>query len=97
MSTTSLRLFRSLGPLGIPQPLKAALGTSQRLTLAFDKVLCYSYIGVAGQQRSALLTEGSFLSSDLRKGGLPMSTSEVFELCLVIIGICGLFIQAKKK
>ena len=40
---------------------------------------------------------GSFLPPDLWKGGLPMSTSEVLELCLVIIGICGLFIQAKKK
>ena len=40
---------------------------------------------------------GSFLSPDLAKGGLPMSTSEVLELCLVIIGICSLFIQAKKK
>ena len=43
------------------------------------------------------VTEGSFLSSDLWKGGLSMSTSEVFQLCMVIIGICGLFIQAKKK
>ena len=34
---------------------------------------------------------------DLAKGGLLMSTSEVLQLCLVIIGICSLFIQAKKK
>ena len=26
-----------------------------------------------------------------------MSTNEVLQLCLVIIGICNLFIQAKKK
>jgi hypothetical protein len=26
-----------------------------------------------------------------------MSTSEVLQLCLVIIGICGLFLQAYKK
>lgn len=26
-----------------------------------------------------------------------MSTSEVFQLCLVIIGICSLFVQAYKK
>ena len=26
-----------------------------------------------------------------------MSTSEVLQLCLVIIGICSLFIQAKKE
>ena len=34
------------------------------------------------------------------KGGLPMSTNEVFQLCLVIIGICDLFVQIigmKKK
>ena len=83
-----------------PLVLSSKLTASKRLpglTLAFNKVLCYSYIGAAGQQRSALLTGGSFLSSDLRKGGLPMSTSEVLQLCLVIIGICGLFIQAKKK
>lgn len=40
---------------------------------------------------------GSFLPPDLRKGGLPMSTSEVFQLCMVIIGIIGLFFQANKK
>ena len=34
---------------------------------------------------------GSFLPPNL-KGGLPMSTNEVFQLCLVIIGICnGIF------
>lgn len=33
-----------------------------------------------------------------KKGGLLiMSTSEVLQLCLVIIGICGLFLQAYKK
>ena len=31
------------------------------------------------------------------KGGRLMSTSEMLQLCLVIIGICGLFIQGKKK
>ena len=43
---------------------------------------------------------GRFLPPDLRKGGLSVSTSEIFQLCLVIIGVCSLFIQAnnsKKK
>ena len=31
------------------------------------------------------------------KGGLLMSTNEVLQLCIVIIGICNLFIQAYKK
>jgi len=31
------------------------------------------------------------------KGGGAMSTSEVLQLCLVIIGICGLFLQARDK
>ena len=31
------------------------------LTLAFDNVLCYSYVGAAGQQRSALLDGGQLL------------------------------------
>ena len=33
----------------------------------------------------------------LRKGGCIMSTSEVFQLCLVIINLCSLFVQVYKK
>ena len=44
----------------------------------------------------APISGGNFLPPDLAKGGLLMSTSEVLQLCLVIIGICSLFIQAKK-
>lgn len=44
----------------------------------------------------APISGGNFLPPDLAKGGLLM-TSEVLQLCLVIIGICSLFIQAKKK
>ena len=41
---------------------------------------------------------GSFLPPDLTKEGLLMITySELFQFCLVIIGICGLFIQVYKK
>ena len=43
------------------------------------------------------ISGGNLLPPDLAKGGLLMSTSEVLQLCLVIIGICSLFIQAKKK
>jgi hypothetical protein len=47
--------------------------------------------------REVPLDRGRLRSLILRKGGCPMSTSEVLQLCLVIIGICGLFIQGKKK
>ena len=45
----------------------------------------------------APISGGNFLPPDLAKGGLLMSTSEVLQLCLVIIGICSLLIQAKKS
>ena len=43
------------------------------------------------------LQEGSFALQSFRKGGCPMSTMEILTFSLVIIGICNLFIQAKKK
>lgn len=52
---------------------------------------------LSDQKAVSPLIGGSFLSPDLWKGGLPMSTMEVLTLCLVLIGICSLFIQAKKK
>lgn len=67
------------------------------LILAFSTGLCYDFdkaLPVCGGQPSS--SEGSF-ALRLSKGGLPMSTSEVLTLCLVIIGICDLFLQAKKK
>jgi hypothetical protein len=45
----------------------------------------------------ALSTGGNFLPPDLERGGLLMSTSEVLQLCMVIIGICSLFVQVYKK
>ncbi len=39
---------------------------------------------------------GDFLPPPM-KGGGAMSTSEVLQLCLVIIGICSLFLQARDK
>ena len=49
--------------------------------------------------RLALSTGGSFLSPDLRKGGLAqmVTYSELFQYTLVIIGIIGLFIAVNKK
>ena len=50
------------------------------------------------QAVSPLYIQGRILPPDsLERGGCPMSTSEVFELCMVIIGICSLFIQIYKK
>ena len=43
------------------------------------------------------IKEGCFCPPIRGKEGCPMSTSEVFQLCLVIIGICDLFIQITKK
>ena len=71
--------------------------------VAFCQKLCYSgsrkesSFSAAERWRLALLTEGDFCSPISRKEGCPVSTSEVLQLCLVIIGICGLFIQGKKK
>lgn len=48
-----------------------------------------------GRRLAPVLTGAA--SAPWMKGGLPMSTNEVLQLCLVIIGICSLFIQAKKK
>ena len=48
-----------------------------------------------GRRLAPVLTGAA--SCPLMKGGLSMSTDEVLELCLVIIGICNLFIQAYKK
>lgn len=39
----------------------------------------------------------SFAPNLSGKGACPMSTSEVLQLCLVIIGICNLFIQLLNK
>ena len=39
---------------------------------------------------------GSF-SSSVWRGGEAMVTSELYQFCLVIIGIIGLVLQAKKK
>ena len=40
---------------------------------------------------------GASLSPRVRKGGCLMSTSEVFQLCLVIIGVVSLVLQANQK
>jgi hypothetical protein len=53
-------------------------------------------------ERGQLLSSAPFYqrittSKIHRKGGASMSVSEVLQLCLVIIGICNLFIQGKKK
>ena len=45
----------------------------------------------------ALLTGGASCPLIPGEGGCDMTTSEVLELCLVIIGICGLFLQVYKK
>ena len=59
------------------------------LTLALPK---------SGKRFGPRLTSGgSSCPLISRKGGCGMTTSEVFQLLLVLIGICDLFIQAYKK
>ena len=71
-----------------------------RKAVDFCERLCYSDLGAA-EKRQAVWppahVRGRFLPPDLRKGGCGMTTSEVFQLLLVLIGICDLFIQAYKK
>lgn len=69
--------------------------------LAIPDILCYNNYG-ATEKRQAVsplhFRRGASCSPVLKeRGGYSMSTSEVLQLCLVIIGICGLFLQAYKK
>ena len=44
--------------------------------------------------RARAKTEGSFLSSDLTRGGLPMVTySDLIQVGILIVGICSLIVQ----
>ena len=70
--------------------------------LAFSTRLCYPICGAAsttvqGRRLAPPSQEGT--SCPLRREGvvLMLTYSELFQFCLVIIGIIGLFLQAKKK
>ena len=71
--------------------------------IAYLRWLCYAEIrkglpfNVARRLRSTLTQKAAPCPLIFGKGGRLMSTSEMLQLCLVIIGICGLFIQGKKK
>ena len=68
--------------------------------VAFCKNLWYCFLGAASNTVGGcpLHRGGSFLSPDFGKGGCSMVTySELFQFCLVIIGIIGLFLAANKK
>lgn len=45
------------------------------------------------------MTGGNFLPSDPARGGLPMMVtySDLIQIGILIVGICGLFIQVYKK
>jgi len=60
-------------------------------------VLCCTWRCPYSVGGEALLTGGASCSLIFGKGGCDMTTSEVLELCLVIIGICGLFLQVYSK
>lgn len=59
-------------------------------------VLLWKYRALHNGRRLTLYIRG-YLLAPCVKGGLLMSTNKVLQLCLVIIGICSLFIQAYKK
>ena len=63
------------------------------------RILWYGEDGATKKRQAVcpLHRQGCFLAPDLTKGGLQMSTSEVLQLCLVIIGICSLFVQAQRQ
>lgn len=67
--------------------------------LALFIEVCYCFSGAASN--GGRLAPGQGAASCpliLGKGGCGMITySELFQFCLVIIGICGLFIQVYKK
>lgn len=68
--------------------------------VVFCQLLCYPVCGATDRRQavSPLHCQGRFLPPDLiERGAAQMSTSEVLQLCLVIIGICSLFVQVYKK
>lgn len=56
-------------------------------------------VALPDQAVGPLRTGGSFLPSDLKRGGLPMMVtySDLIQIGILIVGICGLFIQVYKK
>ena len=58
-----------------------------------------SFSAASNGGRLALLTGGSFLPPNLLKGGLPMMVtySDLIQIGILIVGICGLFLQVYKK
>lgn len=71
-----------------------------RIALDFCRMVCYADRGATNNGRRLALSRGGsfFCPLTLRKGGCPMVTySELIQLGILIVGIIGLFIQAKKK
>ena len=58
-----------------------------------------AFSAASNGRRLALVTEGSFVPSDPTRGGLPMMVtySDLIQIGILIVGICGLFIQVYKK
>ena len=59
----------------------------------------YPEIGAAGQARSALLREGSFLALHFYERGacLMVTYSDLIQIGILIVGIIGLFLSQKGK
>ena len=61
---------------------------------------CYNPLGAAGKRQAVgPVHPGGGLLAPSKRGGdaMQITYSELFQFCLVIIGIIGLFLQAKKK
>ncbi|MCD7820859.1 MAG: hypothetical protein LUG64_01425, partial [Clostridiales bacterium] len=73
-------------------------GAAVGFLLRFVKLCGILTVALSNTAAVGPLSGGSFFVPLFwRKGGCPMSTMEVFTLCLVIIGICNLFIQLLNK
>lgn len=69
-----------------------ALPYNGRRKRAYKSLIWSTRAYIAQAIVSPLYIRGQLLAPKM-KGGLPMSTTEVLTLCLVIIGICDLFVQ----
>ena len=91
----ALDLFASLSPADQAEII-AFWG---RFLLRFFDRCAMVISGTASNGRRLALGQGAASCPlILRKGGCPMVTySDLFQFCILIVGICGLFIQVYKK
>ena len=81
------------------KPFQLFAPAPQSGKLTKNAALCYDDFGAAPWQAAGPLRQGAASCPLIeRKGGCPVITySDLFQFCLVIIGVCSLFLQARKK